>query len=55
MEHALNELGPIAVHKVSYLWLIPLFPAVGALINSLFGIRSSGRWGRRPCTSSPSG
>ncbi|HTP51476.1 MAG TPA: NADH-quinone oxidoreductase subunit L [Anaeromyxobacteraceae bacterium] len=47
MEHALNELGPIAVHKVSYLWLIPLFPAVGAFINSLFGLRIQRVAGKR--------
>ena len=39
MEHATQHLGPTVVHAAGYLWLIPLFPAVGALINSLFGIR----------------
>jgi len=47
MEHALNELAPVAVQKVSYLWLIPLFPAVGAFINSLFGIRIQRALGKR--------
>ncbi|HVP68536.1 MAG TPA: NADH-quinone oxidoreductase subunit L [Anaeromyxobacteraceae bacterium] len=47
MEHPLNELGPIVVHQVSYLWLIPLFPALGALANSLFGIRLQRAFGKR--------
>jgi NADH-quinone oxidoreductase subunit L len=37
MEHALKELGPIAVHQASYLWLIPLFPLLGATVNALLG------------------
>ncbi len=37
MEHALKELAPIAVHHVSYLWLIPVFPLVGAFINAAIG------------------
>ncbi len=36
MEHA-HELGRLAVHHASYLWLIPLLPAVGAAINALIG------------------
>ena len=47
MEHPLNELGPVVVHQVSYLWLIPLFPAVGAFVNSLFGIRLQRALGKR--------
>ena len=32
-----HALGPQAVHTVSYLWLIPLFPLVGAAINAIVG------------------
>ncbi|MFL5261176.1 MAG: proton-conducting transporter membrane subunit, partial [Anaeromyxobacteraceae bacterium] len=39
MEHATHELGPLLVHNVSYLWLIPLFPLVGSFINAVFGWR----------------
>jgi NADH-quinone oxidoreductase subunit L len=35
------------VHAADYLWLIPLFPAVGALVNSLFGIRIQRTLGKR--------
>jgi NADH-quinone oxidoreductase subunit L len=37
MEHATQELGRIAVTHVSYLWLIPLFPLVGAVVNATIG------------------
>jgi NADH-quinone oxidoreductase subunit L len=46
MEHALTELGPTVVHQAGYLWLIPLFPAIGALVNSLVGIRIQRRLGK---------
>jgi NADH-quinone oxidoreductase subunit L len=39
MEHATHELGPLLVHPVSYLWLIPLLPLVGSFINLVFGWR----------------
>src|ERR671939_568311 len=42
MEHAAHhaaELGPTIVKHVGYLWLIPLFPLVGAIVNALFGWR----------------
>jgi NADH-quinone oxidoreductase subunit L len=39
MEHATHALAPIAVHPVSYLWLIPLFPLVGSFLNAVFGWR----------------
>jgi NADH-quinone oxidoreductase subunit L len=39
MEHATHQLGPVLVHHVSYLWLIPLFPLVGSLVNAVFGWR----------------
>src|SRR5512137_975002 len=47
MEHATQHLGPTVVHAAGYLWLIPLFPAVGALINSLLGIRIQRTLGKR--------
>jgi NADH-quinone oxidoreductase subunit L len=47
MEHAIQELGPTVVHQAGYLWLIPLFPAIGALINSLVGIRIQRTLGKK--------
>src|SRR5512136_739753 len=47
MEHATQHLGPTVVHAASYLWLIPLFPAVGALINTTLGIRIQRTLGKR--------
>jgi NADH-quinone oxidoreductase subunit L len=47
MEHATHQLGPILVERVSYLWLIPLFPLVGAAINALFGLRLQRAYGKR--------
>jgi NADH-quinone oxidoreductase subunit L len=38
MEHATHELGPLLIERVSYLWLIPLFPLVGAAINATLGL-----------------
>jgi NADH-quinone oxidoreductase subunit L len=37
MTHETHELGRVAVTNVGYLWLIPLFPAIGAVWNALFG------------------
>jgi NADH-quinone oxidoreductase subunit L len=37
MTHETHELGRIAVTHVGYLWLIPLFPAVGAVWNAAIG------------------
>jgi len=37
MEHATHALGPILVEHASYLWLIPLFPLLGAVVNLFFG------------------
>ena len=36
--HAASGLGPLATHAVSYLWLIPFFPLVGAVINATLGV-----------------
>ncbi len=47
MEHAVKELAPIAVHHVSYLWLIPLFPLVGAFINAAIGWKMQKVVGKR--------
>jgi NADH-quinone oxidoreductase subunit L len=47
MEHAIQQLGPTVVHQAGYLWLIPLFPAIGALINSLVGVRIQRTLGKR--------
>jgi NADH-quinone oxidoreductase subunit L len=37
MEHALQPLTPLATTPVSYLWLIPFFPLLGAFINATLG------------------
>ncbi len=39
MEHATHALVPIVVHHASYLWLVPLFPLLGSLVNLAFGWR----------------
>jgi NADH-quinone oxidoreductase subunit L len=48
MEHATSELVPIVVSRVSYLWLIPAFPLVGAIINALLGWKLQGLFGEEP-------
>jgi NADH-quinone oxidoreductase subunit L len=45
--HETHELGRIAVTNVNYLWLIPLFPAVGALWNALFGWKLQKSMGKK--------
>ncbi|HET9554580.1 MAG TPA: NADH-quinone oxidoreductase subunit L [Anaeromyxobacteraceae bacterium] len=45
MEHATSELAPIVVSHASYLWLIPLFPLVGAIINASIGWKLQGLFG----------
>ena len=47
MEHAMKELGPIAVHPAGYLWLIPLFPLLGATLNALVGWKLQKVFGKR--------
>ena len=37
MEHATEILGPILVEPARYLWLVPLFPLLGAVVNLFFG------------------
>jgi NADH-quinone oxidoreductase subunit L len=37
MEHALQHFGPLAVTPVGYLWLIPFFPLLGAIVNTTCG------------------
>ncbi|MGB8932989.1 MAG: proton-conducting transporter membrane subunit, partial [Anaeromyxobacteraceae bacterium] len=47
MTHETHELGRIAVTHAGYLWLIPLFPALGALWNALIGWKlqkALGKW-----------
>jgi NADH-quinone oxidoreductase subunit L len=46
MEHA-HALGQQAVHHVSYLWLIPLFPIIGATINAIFGWKLQQLFGKK--------
>jgi NADH-quinone oxidoreductase subunit L len=44
--HAAAQLGPLAMQAASYLWLIPLFPLIGAFINAAFGLRLQRRFGK---------
>src|SRR5512138_2704895 len=44
--HAASQLGPLATHAASYLWLIPFFPLVGAVINATMGVRLQRRFGK---------
>ena len=37
MEHAVQQLAPLAVTPAGFLWLIPLFPLLGAVINTTCG------------------
>jgi len=37
MEHALENLAPLSVTPVGYLWLIPFFPLLGAFVNATTG------------------
>jgi NADH-quinone oxidoreductase subunit L len=46
MEHAAHQLAPLATQAASYLWLIPLFPLVGAFINASMGLRLQRRFGK---------
>ncbi len=45
--HAVRELGRIAVTHAGYLFLIPLFPAIGATINALVGWKLQKLFGKR--------
>ncbi len=42
-----EALGRLAVHHVSYLWLIPLFPIVGAIINATVGWKLQRAFGKK--------
>jgi NADH-quinone oxidoreductase subunit L len=46
MEHAAHQLAPLSIHAVSFLWLIPLFPLVGAFINATMGVRLQRKFGK---------
>jgi NADH-quinone oxidoreductase subunit L len=43
---AAEALGRLAVHHVSYLWLIPLFPIIGATINATIGWKLQKMFGK---------
>jgi NADH-quinone oxidoreductase subunit L len=45
--HAAHALGPLAVHHASYLWLIPLFPLIGAALNAFVGWKLQAVFGKR--------
>ena len=46
MEHAAHHLAPLTTQAVSFLWLIPLFPLVGAFINATMGVRLQRKFGK---------
>jgi NADH-quinone oxidoreductase subunit L len=46
LPHAAHTLGPLATQAASYLWLIPLFPLVGAFVNAALGVRLQRRFGK---------
>jgi NADH-quinone oxidoreductase subunit L len=45
MGHESTQLVPVLVTQASWLWLIPLFPLVGATINALIGWKLQGLFG----------
>jgi NADH-quinone oxidoreductase subunit L len=45
MGHETTELVPVVVTHAKWLWLIPLFPLVGATINALIGWKLQGLFG----------
>src|SRR5574338_164766 len=47
MHETAHEIGRIAVTHVGYLWLIPLFPLVGAAINALVGWKLQQLFGKK--------
>ena len=46
MEHAVQQFGPLAVTPVGFLWLIPFFPLLGAVINTTCGWWLQRRFGK---------
>ncbi|HEY6004779.1 MAG TPA: proton-conducting transporter membrane subunit, partial [Anaeromyxobacter sp.] len=44
---AAEELGRLVVHRASYLWLIPAFPAVGAFLNAALGWKLQQVFGKK--------
>ncbi|HEX7500701.1 MAG TPA: NADH-quinone oxidoreductase subunit L, partial [Polyangia bacterium] len=44
--HAASGLGPLATQAASYLWLIPFFPLVGAVINATLGVPLQRKFGK---------
>jgi NADH-quinone oxidoreductase subunit L len=48
MEHATSELVPVVVSQAKYLWLIPLFPLIGATINATLGWKLQAAFGEKP-------
>src|SRR5574340_303628 len=47
MHETAHEIGRIAVTQAGYLWLIPLFPLVGAAINALVGWKLQQLFGKK--------
>ena len=47
MEHAAAEIASVVETQAGYLFLIPLLPLIGALINATLGFKLQQRFGRR--------
>jgi NADH-quinone oxidoreductase subunit L len=44
--HAAEHLVPIVTQDAGFLWLIPLFPLIGAFINATMGVRLQRKFGK---------
>ncbi|HEX7598803.1 MAG TPA: proton-conducting transporter membrane subunit, partial [Polyangia bacterium] len=47
MEPIAQHFEPLAITHVNFLWLIPLFPLIGAFINVTLGLRLQRRFGKQ--------
>jgi NADH-quinone oxidoreductase subunit L len=52
MHEAMHEAteAAMSVVDIHYLWLVPLFPLIGAVINGLFGLRLQRTFGKKAIT-----
>jgi NADH-quinone oxidoreductase subunit L len=48
--HAATSFEPQRFVDVHFLWLIPFFPLVGAILNAFFGKAIQDRWGKKACS-----
>src|SRR5437660_134267 len=45
--HSAHAVAPVHASSVPWLFLVPLFPLVGAAVNALFGLRLQRAFGKR--------